>query len=141
VVRDFPPQCEIVSNLAEYYGVKCYVVMPLGEDTKITSVIKNNLNTMLLQPYSRGGYQNVLSSYCKKFAQKTNSYLIPFGMQTIKNVKLIAKECENIPKEVKRIIVPVGSGMTYCGILQGLVDFNRYDVELVGVITGVIQQK
>ena len=130
----FSPQCEIVSNLCEMENLKCHLFMPNGKATSVMERIQGNPNSSL--EYSKVGYQSVLNSYAKRYAKENNYYLIPFGMQCSKNVKLIAKQCENIPKCIKRIIVPVGSGMTYCGILQGLVDFDRYDIELVGVITG-----
>ena len=132
----YSPQCEIVSNLCEMMDMKCHLVMPKGDTTKVIETIENNPNSVLHMPYGRGSYQNVLNSYAKNMSIENNYYLIPFGMQCVKNVTLIAEQVANVPKEIKRIVVPVGSGMTLCGILQGLVNYNRYDVEVVGVITG-----
>lgn len=132
----FSPQCEIVSCLSELLGLNAHIVMPSGQETKVMKTVKSNPHSELLTPYKSGGYQSTLNAYCRKLADTKGYYLVPFGMQCIKNVHLIAKQCENIPKEIKRIVVPVGSGMSFCGVLQGLVDFHRTDIEVIGVQAG-----
>jgi len=130
------PQCEIVSNLSEMLGLAAHIVMPTGKLTKVMESVLDNPHSELLQPYKQGAYQSVLNSWVYRTAHEKKWYLVPFGMQCKKNVHLIAEQCQNIPKEIKRIVVPVGSGMTLCGILQGLVDFGRTDIEVVGVQAG-----
>ena len=130
------PQCEIVSCLCEMENMKCHLLMPSGEDTKVLRTIYNNKNSTLHRYTKRCALQVNLNKYAKKMAEENNWYLIPFGMQCTKNVDLVAKQVVNIPKEVKRIVVPVGSGMTFCGVMKGLVDCKRLDIELVGVVTG-----
>ena len=132
----YSPQCLIISNLCEYYKVKCHVFMPLGDDTKVITALKNNANTTLHQPYRQGSFQNVLNSLADKYAKEVGGCLIPFGMRDRRNIEAIAKQCENIPDVCKRLVVPVGSGMTLCGILHGLAQIERTDIKVVGVITG-----
>lgn len=131
----FSPQCEIVSCICEMEGLNAHIVMPSGEETKVMKTVRNNPHSELITPY-KGGYQSTLNAYCRKLADLKGYYLVPFGMQCEKNVHLVAKQCENIPKEVKRIVVPVGSGMSLCGVLQGLVNFHRLDIEVIGVQAG-----
>ena len=131
------PQCEIVSNLCEYLGIECHLFMPDGKDTTVIENIKQNQHSILHRPLKQGSFQNVLCSYADKFAKEHQDvYNIPFGMQNQVNVDTIAQQCQNIPEDVKRIVVPVGSGMSLCGILQGLVNYNRTDIEVLGIITG-----
>lgn len=130
----FSPQCEIVSNLCEMLDMQCILVMPSGPDTKVLTNIRKNKNSTIVHP--KCAYQNVLNHHATLIAEDREYCLVPFGMQCEKNVHLIAKQCENIPKEVKRIVMPVGSGMSFVGVLQGLIDFGRTDIKLVGVQTG-----
>ncbi len=130
------PQCEIVSSICEELGMDCIVVLNVGKDTKTTEKLKAHKHTTIYHPYNKGIYQNVLNAVARRLAAEKNYCLVPYGMQCVKNVKLIAEQVQNIPPEVKRIVIPVGSGMSFCGVLQGLVDYNRYDIELIGVQTG-----
>lgn len=58
-----------------------------------------------------------------------------------KNIDIISDQTYNIPSDVNRVVVPVGSGTTMIGIIKGLNKMNRKDVEVVGVITGSITSK
>ena len=58
-----------------------------------------------------------------------------------KNIDIISEQTYNIPSDVNRVVVPVGSGTTMIGIIKGLNKMNRKDVEVVGVITGSINSK
>ena len=60
---------------------------------------------------------------------------IPFGMNAEEAVKQTASQVALIPAEVKRIVVPVGSGMTLCGIMNGLYQHD-WDLPVVGVSVG-----
>ena len=132
------PQCEIVSHLCEYVDINAHLFMPGGKDTEVIKRIKENGCSTLHQPLVRGSYQNVLNSYADRYANENGFYSIPFGMQNQVNVDIISKQCQNIPKGIKRIVVPVGSGMSFCGILNGLIRYHQEDIELVGIITGGI---
>ena len=46
------------------------------------------------------------------------------------------KQVQNIPAEVKRIVVPFGSGMSMACVLNGLTNFGRFDVSVLGVQVG-----
>lgn len=132
-------QCEIVSQMCEVLGYSCHIFMPSGSDTPSIIRMKGMAKTVL-HPI-RDGYMVVVKKRARDFAEECGMTLIPFGMQTPKSVKVIAKQVENIPEDIKRIVVPVGGGITICGVMQGLVDFNRKEVEVLGVITGCDPKK
>ena len=77
----------------------------------------------------------------KKYALENNKYFIPFGMLCRENINVISKQTYNIPEYIRRIVVTVGSGCTMIGIIQGLNDIKRYDIEVIGVITGSSSSK
>lgn len=133
----FSPQCEIISNICEELGLTCYLFMPNSDDD--TSVIRNinkNKNTRLIRELKQGAYTNVLISRAKKFAEEHGYYFIPFGMESFENIYITEKQVENIPKEIKRIVVAVGSGINFCAIANGLIKYDRTDIELLGVMIG-----
>ena len=132
----YSPQCELVSNLCEHYGVKCHLFMSKAkEDTDVIKAIKYNPNSTLHQPFDRGSFQNVMNSKADNYARENNYYFIPFGMQSHKAVDIVARQVGNVPDGVKRIVVPIGSGVTFCGVLKGVKAFKK-DVDVLGVITG-----
>ena len=127
-------QCEIVSKMCEEFGYACHIFMPAGAETKSMTRILSNQHTVLhLVP---NGYMVVVKKRAADFAQENGYTFIPFGLQTPYAVHTVAKQVVNVPKEVHRIVVPVGGGITLCGVLQGLVDNARIDVEVLGVLTG-----
>lgn len=136
----FSPQCDIVSAICEYYKVSAHLFMPRGAETSVIKNIKNRVKSELHRD-SKVGYTNVLISYAKKFSELNNCYYIPFGMKCVENIKCVANQVKNIPDSIKRIVVPVGSGVTFCGILHGLVKYHRTDVKVLGVITGANPEK
>lgn len=72
---------------------------------------------------------------------ENSMYYLPFGMEFSENLEITGAQVENIPEEVKRVVVPVGGGMTIASVLNGLTRFNRYDVEVLGVQVGKQAQK
>jgi len=61
--------------------------------------------------------------------------LIPFGMQCRTAVGLTSEQVGDIPAGVKRIVVPVGSGITLSGVLRGL-RIEARDIPVLGVVVG-----
>lgn len=133
----FSPQCEIISNICEALNLKCYLFMPnSNEDTTVLKNIHNNKNTTLIRELKQGAYTNVLVSRAKKFAELNGYYYIPFGMDCFENVCLTEKQVENLPNDIKRIVVAVGSGVNFCAIANGLIKNNKTNIELIGICVG-----
>lgn len=133
----FSPQCEIISNICEKLGCKCYLFMPNSNtDTSIIKNIRNNKNTFLIRDLKQGAYTNVLIARSKKFAEENNYYYIPFGMECFENIAITSKQVKNLPKDINRIVVAVGSGMNYVSIINGLQKYNRDNIEVIGIQVG-----
>jgi 1-aminocyclopropane-1-carboxylate deaminase/D-cysteine desulfhydrase-like pyridoxal-dependent ACC family enzyme len=130
----FSPQCEIVSNLCEGLGLQAHLFMPNGKATSITDNIQLNKNSFIHR--TKVGYNSVICSYAKKFASENDSFYIPFGMECVENIDITKHQVRNIPKEVNRIIVPCGSGMSMISIIKGLEYYKMFDKEVVGVVVG-----
>ena len=128
------PQVEIVSYLCEILDVKCIVFIPRGEETTVIKNISQNKNTTIER--TKVGYNNVICSYAENCAKENNYCYIPFGMECLENIEITSKQVSNIPKEVKRIVMPVGSGMSFISVINGLNNEQRFDIEVLGVQVG-----
>lgn len=127
------PQCNIVGNLTNQENMECHLFMPVGPDTD-TIINVSKLNNCTLHRINKG-WTTQLIKEAKDFSLRYDYYLIPFGMKCNENITLVSKQVANIPNFIKRIVVPIGSGVTFCGVLKGVYD-NNLDVEVVGVQTG-----
>lgn len=128
------PQCELVSYLCQNIGVKCHLFMPRGKDT---SVIKNiNKNDLSELHRTRVGYNSVICKWSYDYAMENNFCYIPFGMECEENLEVTKHQVLNIPKEVKRIVMPIGSGMSFISVVNGLEYYGMTDVEVVGISVG-----
>lgn len=86
------------------------------------------------------GYNSVIVHRAREFAAKQDYAHIPFGMECYEAVKQTAKQTEGIPDTVKRIVIPVGSGMSVAGVLAGLVAAER-NIPILGVVIGAKPEK
>ena len=130
----FSPQCEIVSFLCQKLNLKCHLFMPKGKNTSvIDNIEKNNLSTIYR---TKVGYNTVICHHAKDFAEQNNFCYIPFGMECEDNIEVTKFQVLNIPDEVKRIVIPVGSGMSLISVLTGLNYYKKFDKEVVGISVG-----
>lgn len=127
-------QCEIVSQLCEYLGYTCHIFLPEGQATPTINRMRENSHTYIHA--IPDGRMVVLKKRARDYAAQFGMTLIPFGVQAPSSVFVVASQTVNIPEDVKRIVVPVGGGITLCGIMQGLVNAGRTDVKVLGVLTG-----
>jgi 1-aminocyclopropane-1-carboxylate deaminase/D-cysteine desulfhydrase-like pyridoxal-dependent ACC family enzyme/DNA modification methylase len=127
------PQVNIVAHIAKELGIPCRVHTPRGE-----------LPPELLQAQACGaeiiqedvGYNNVIISRAEKDAAEHPDWTyIPFGMECKDAVVMTASQVIDIPNGVKRIVVPVGSGITLAGVLWGLRQRGIH-VPVVGIVVG-----
>lgn len=128
------PQCEIVSFICESLGVDCVLFMPYGGDTSVISNIRGNRHTRIEQV--RPGYNNVIVARAREYAENRGCGYVPFGMECEENVYVTSKQVVNIPNEVERLVVPVGSGMSLSSIITGLTEQGRTDLPILGVRVG-----
>lgn len=127
------PQCEIVSYICEELGVNCRVFMPRGANTSVINHIEQNKNTQIERVQC--GYNNVIISRAREYAENRGCGYVPFGMECAENVEVTSKQVQNIPDECKRIVIPVGSGMSFSSVVTGM---TRYGISkpLLGVRVG-----
>ena len=133
------PQAAIVAAIAKYLSVACRVYVNKhtkstpeielaryhGADIQVVDSTFDNVAELRAQTFAHSLLRGRTDTWC----------LIPFGMECITAVKQTAKQVKKIPKGVARIVVPVGSGMSLCGVLQGLQD-NGIDIPVLGVVVG-----
>ncbi len=123
----------IVARARESLGVRCKLFMPFGGDTSVISNIKNNPNTEIIRV--RPGYNNIIVARAREYAENRNCGYVPFGMECEKNVEVTSKQVQNIPDQVKRIVIPVGSGMSFSSVVTGMLRYS-VDKPILGVRVG-----
>lgn len=128
------PQVEIVSGIARHLGVPCRVHVPTGADTPQTlAAIDNGAEVVRHKP----GYNSVIVARARRDAHLHPGWVhIPFGMETRAAVEQTASEVWTvIDVPWKRLVVPVGSGMSLAGILHGLATHGDHR-PVIGVQVG-----
>lgn len=127
------PQCEIVSYICEELGVDCVLFMPFGGDTSVITHIKNNSHTRIER--IRPGYNNIIIARAREFAENRGCGYVPFGMECVRNVEVTSEQVKNIPEEVERIVIPVGSGMSFSSVVTGMTKYG-INKPILGVRVG-----
>ena len=127
-------QCEMVSAICEYHNLQCYLFMPNGQDTAVLKQIYKNSNTELIR--TKVGYTNVLKRWSFDYAQEHNYFYIPFALECEKTIQINQEQVQNIPNQVKRIVVPIGSGMNFISIIKGLEKYN-INIPVIGIQVGL----
>lgn len=128
------PQIVILSRISEYYKVNFVAHCPSGELSEELKSIQNNKFTQIIQ--HKPGYNSVIISRAKKYSKENNVYYIPFGMECREAIEQTQEQVYNIPSGVNRIVVPVGSGMSLAGILNGLEKYKMNHIPVLGVSVG-----
>lgn len=127
-------QCEALAKVCELHGVSSHIFMPSGNDTDIIRSIEETKYATIHR--TKVGYNTVLIAESRKYANNTGAFYIPFGMGMTETLEIQSKQVENIPLDVKRIVVPCGGGMNMIAVIKGLESIGRTDVEVVGVQVG-----
>lgn len=126
------PQVSIVANIAHWLGLPSEGHTPEGElSGDLLQVGKKGMNII----QHKAGYNHVIIKRSRDSAEEKGWLDIPFGMECQEAVEQTRKQVANIPQDAKRLIVPVGSGMSLAGILRGLID-QALDIPVVGVCVG-----
>ena len=126
------PQVNIVASIGKHLGVPVIAHVPRGELFPEVQAAKNK-GAEIIQ--HNAGYNNVIVARARECAIKNNACEIPFGMECEEAVLQTKLQVKTIPGDVKRIVVPVGSGMSLAGILHGIMEGNR-KIEVVGIQVG-----
>ncbi len=127
------PQANIVAHIANYLNIPSRIHTPTGE---LSAELKaaQKVGAQIIQ--HKAGYNNVIISRAKKDALETGYREIPFGMECQEAIIQTSKQVHNLPKEIKRIIIPVGSGMSLAGLLTGLSSISESNIPVIGIQVG-----
>lgn len=125
-------QVNIVARIAADLGVPCRCHTPTG-DVGPGPAAAERAGAELVR--HRAGYGTVLAARARDDAAQRGWLHIPFRMETPDMVAHTAPQVGNVPPDVRRIVVPVGSGMSLAGILTGLAARGR-TTPVVGVMVG-----
>lgn len=126
------PQINIVASIGKKLNIPVVAFTSTGELGDEVKKAQEKGATIKQVKY---GYESVISKRARDFAEKNNYLFIPFGMDTADVHPIIANQVRNIPENVKRIVVPVGSASSLIGIIQG-VEKYRPNVKVIGVSVG-----
>lgn len=124
------PQVNIVAHIARRLGLPCRVHTPQGA---LSPEVRAAQEAGAEVVQHRAGYNSVIIARAREDAAERGWREIPFGMECAEAVRQTAGQVANLPPG--RLVVPVGSGMTLAGILQGLSE--RGDTRpVLGVVCG-----
>lgn len=131
------PQAGIVACVARKLKLKCRVYVNKHKiATPELSFARNAGATIVVSNCTfDSSAERDASIFVSRFHNVYNWYLIPFGMKCRAAVIVTSMQIGQIPSGVKRIVVPVGSGITLSGVLQGM---KRENIKLpvLGVSVG-----
>lgn len=128
----FSPQVNIVARLARALDLCCRVHVPAGEETpELRDARRCGAEVIQHTP----GYNSVIIARARADVAQTGYRYIPFGMECGEAVEQTAKQVENIPGAVKRIVIPVGSGMSLAGVLHGVSE-RALGIPVLGIVVG-----
>jgi len=131
------PQVNIVAQIAKHLKVPCRIHTPTGALFPEVQAAVDAGAELVQHP---AGYNNVIIARAREDAFKRGWTNIPFGMTCLEAVRQTRAQVINIPKEVKRLVIPVGSGMSLAGILNGLRSEKR-DTPILAVSVGAGPEK
>jgi len=132
------PQVSIVSAVAAHLGLACRVHVPTGATTpELDAAMSAGAEVCRHKP----GYNSVIISRAQRDAAAYPDWLyVPFGMETDVAVEETSHQAEALDVPCERVVVPVGSGMSLCGVLAGLcarqVARHLAPPRVVGVVVG-----
>lgn len=125
------PQAPIVSKVAEEFGLKS--IIGFGNSTVEKAIRHKAMNwckelgSELIVLSESQGFNNVIYHHLHKLNQTRKFFPILFGYaaQTYREsiITKIAEQVQNVDCDV--LYVPVGSGVTLTGILEGVIKYNK----------------
>lgn len=112
------PQVNIVAGIARLLGIPCRVHVPAAAEQtpELLAAAAAGAEAVEWRP----GHNSVIKARAAADAAERGWRLIPFGMECQEAIDQTASQVQGLPEGVKRIVVPVGSGMSLAGILAGL---------------------
>lgn len=134
----YSPQINIVARIAHRLGVPCTAHTPEGALSFPVAEAKK-FGAKIIQ--HKAGYNSVIIERARGDAKVNGWVEIPFGMECSEAVYQTSKQFVDIPKDVKRIVVPVGSGISLAGIVKGMSQSDRAPIPVLGIVVGANPRK
>lgn len=132
------PQVNIVAHIARKLGIPARCHTPSGElSPEVAAAAAQGAEIV----QHKAGYNNVIVARAREDAAARGWVEIPFGMECAEAPRQTRQQAANLPPEARRLVVPVGSGMSLAGILWGLIDAGRDDLPVLGVVVGADPEK
>lgn len=127
------PQANIVAQVAKRLDIPCQVHTPTGElSPELLAARAGGAEVV----QHKAGYNAVIVARARESAKALGWVEVPFGMECEEAVRQTRSQVANVPAEVERLVVPVGSGMSLSGILRGLDDCGLDELRVLGVVVG-----
>jgi 1-aminocyclopropane-1-carboxylate deaminase/D-cysteine desulfhydrase-like pyridoxal-dependent ACC family enzyme len=126
------PQVNIVAHVAKALGIPARAHTPNGD---LSSEVEEAQAAGAEIIQHKAGYNNVIIARAREDAAERGWREIPFGMECEEAVKQTSGQVQDIPAGVKRIVMPVGSGMSLAGVLTGLKNAGL-NIPVLGVVVG-----
>lgn len=135
------PQSAIIAKVAQEFGMKCIVAVGGTKEDTIDSHHMIRLSKYYgadVVNVAGHGMTSAIDALAKKKILDENGYkLIKFAIALDSNPEAIfdgvMNQVANIPDELDVLVVPVGSGIQFAGILLGLEKYNKKVGRVVGV--------
>ena len=134
------PQGIIIARTAKEFGFRCILVVG---NTNNESMKKNPLMVRsskcgaLIDYKCKQGYENPLMARIREIKGDKNIFVVKFGINLETNpdaiINSVAYQVKNIPDDLDVLVVPVGSAITFGGILKGLKKYNKKPKRVIGV--------
>jgi 1-aminocyclopropane-1-carboxylate deaminase/D-cysteine desulfhydrase-like pyridoxal-dependent ACC family enzyme len=135
------PQVQIVTAIAEALEYRDIRIHTPGGDPgpEVAWAVDRGAYRLTHRP----GYNSVITARARQDALDRGYCHVPFGMECAEAVGCTADAVADVSAmlglqngRARRLVVPVGSGMSLAGILRGLERIGRNDVPVLGVQVG-----
>jgi len=135
------PQSAIIAKVAQSHGFKCIIAVG---GTKKETLYKHHIMRLSefygadIEIVAGHGMTTAIDAGAKKKIIAKNGYkLIKFAISLESNPKAIfdgvTDQVANIPDELDNLVIPVGSGIQFAGIIRGLKKHNKKVKRIIGV--------
>jgi hypothetical protein len=122
----------ITARIAARLGIPCRVHAPTGTlGPELVAAVAAGAEII----QHRAGYGSVLAARARDDALGRGWTHIPLLLACDENIRQTRQQVADIPAGVRRIVCPVGSGMSLAGVLHGLDDEGLH-IPVVGVVVG-----
>lgn len=127
------PQGNIVATVGQALGLPVRIHCPAGKDLGAELRMAESRGAELVQ--HRPGWGSVITSRAAADAAERGWFYVPFGMECEEAVAQTSAQVTEVPEGVRRIVVPVGSGMSLAGVIDGVLS-RGLEVDVLGVVVG-----